>query len=474
MAQRTISAAGGNFNATASWVEGVVPTSSDFVVGNAASGNLTITSLQLIQYMDLSAYRGILGFSASTFETAYLGINLNGGTTTFGASMSFTFSGGPSAFFPLEFLPSSSHTIIQNTTSRIPCLSFGGSTNTITLSTNLYVNTIRKSASSTGRTTLNGNRIFVNQYCLNPQASGFGTYGGTTTFTFDGPVSFNRNPSFSLTNLTINTNSILYLQPLLQNNLTLATTPNAQSDRGLEVGDFYIQQGTISMTGSMFPFINLPQTINGNIRIDEPTIYNFYYFSSTGTTTGPTFNLNLNNMGDFIVWSTYPMTSGATSSHQFTINAQKDLTIQRFRYFGSSGVPGFSSNGTNALHGSFELILAGTYSVSIRDIVSLGSGDYILPQTGGYNTTGAGLPNNTWLGYNMIRSSVAGTRRKLNLTGGTNSVFMNTNFRDIDASGGNPIKVFNPIGRGSQIDNSINIRTITGMNFAETSSTFLY
>jgi hypothetical protein len=54
MATRTISPAGGNFTTAATWVEGVIPTSADDVVANAASGPLVIVTASVCRSFDLT------------------------------------------------------------------------------------------------------------------------------------------------------------------------------------------------------------------------------------------------------------------------------------------------------------------------------------------------------------------------------------------------------------------------------------
>lgn len=124
MPQRTIAAGGGNWNSTGTWVEGAVPTSSDFVVGNASSGQLTINVAAACQYVDFTSYANTLTMNNT------ITASLASSTNTFGTSMSFA---GTSSFNI-----NSTSTIVQNTTNRIPALNYNSS-GTFTLSTDVNV-----------------------------------------------------------------------------------------------------------------------------------------------------------------------------------------------------------------------------------------------------------------------------------------------------------------------------------------------
>ena len=56
MATRTISNAGGNYNATGTWVEAAVPTSADDVVATATSGQLTVNVTSAARTVDFTNY----------------------------------------------------------------------------------------------------------------------------------------------------------------------------------------------------------------------------------------------------------------------------------------------------------------------------------------------------------------------------------------------------------------------------------
>jgi hypothetical protein len=139
MPQRTISAAGGNWNSLATWVEGAIPTTSDFVVGNASSGNLTVNvSTAATQYLDLSGYTGTLTINSTfLFNTAALASS----TSVFNAG-SYNFLGTALTRGGIA-LGSASKNIRQVGTLPIPYLLSQG---TNTLLTDIYVEQLRQTA----------------------------------------------------------------------------------------------------------------------------------------------------------------------------------------------------------------------------------------------------------------------------------------------------------------------------------------
>jgi hypothetical protein len=86
LATRTISAAGGNYNAVGSWDEGAVPTSSDDIVcrSDGTSGNLTVNVLSSCKSIDFTYYSHL--FTISNVFNVY-------GSVTLASAMSITVSG---------------------------------------------------------------------------------------------------------------------------------------------------------------------------------------------------------------------------------------------------------------------------------------------------------------------------------------------------------------------------------------------
>jgi len=147
MAQRTIAAGGGNFSSTATWVEGAVPTTSDFVVGDASSGQLTLDGNYTIQTINMSAYTNT--FTLNSTRT----ITLSSATTiSFGASTTFAGTGTIA-------LSSGSQTISSATTSRIPNLTQPSGTKTLT--NNLYITNFTFGTTGSPQLTGSGFDVFV-------------------------------------------------------------------------------------------------------------------------------------------------------------------------------------------------------------------------------------------------------------------------------------------------------------------------
>jgi len=69
MAVRTIAAGGGNWNATGTWVEGVVPIAGDTVFASASSGQLTVNVASACTSIDFTNYTNTLTMNATLTVT---------------------------------------------------------------------------------------------------------------------------------------------------------------------------------------------------------------------------------------------------------------------------------------------------------------------------------------------------------------------------------------------------------------------
>ena len=93
MATRTISATGGTWTATTAWIEGVVPTTSDYIIGNSSSGPLQLGASRTVQGWDFSQYASTL-----TMGNFNLIGNVDGYTAAFGTGFTVSKTYGASGF----------------------------------------------------------------------------------------------------------------------------------------------------------------------------------------------------------------------------------------------------------------------------------------------------------------------------------------------------------------------------------------
>jgi hypothetical protein len=386
MPQRTIAAGGGNWNSTATWVEGAVPTASDFVVGNASSGQLTINVAASAQYLDLSLYTNTITINAN------LTLGLAAATTTFSSTTTITGSDTAGGI-----VCNVTHTFTQNTTTRIPRLFIGAGTKTLT--TNMYC---RRYFLNQTTGTLNGFSIFIDLELGSP--SGTFRQNGTTWLTIDGNASITSSGYLGAIGIRIDAPS-----------------------------------GTISRTGGVLLLSDNVEILNGTITF-------------AGTTQG------LISIGGAQTVFNAKITNG----QQFNI-ATTNSTVSCNFYDTTSTIANISLNGQN-----------GTYTITSNTDLNIGR-VFLLPQFAGndillFNTTNifnigeiistspldaSRIGTNT---FNQIKSTIGGTKAKINYTGTTGTMNYYTTFTDIDASYGNTIYNLN-----GTITNSNNITNITNV-----------
>jgi hypothetical protein len=277
MAVITVSATGGNFNATASWVGGVVPTSADDIVGAATSGQLTVNVASTVRSMNFSAYTNTITFNNTlTLGTASLTNDFGGASTNYAGTS--------------NIICSVASTFVQNNTNRIPGLQVGAGTKT--LNTNLYVQKFLNTATIT----INGNTIFSN-----------GDFGQLTQNTIPG------NTTQGTTSFVLDGSGLINFAGA--NTITISTSGQYDTmGRGLVLGLSAANSiGTfnyISGTTGVFNCILSKSTINSdnytlnlnnpniNLLVETRTVSSLG--SSTQTNITLTAPLNVNTLGTFI------------------------------------------------------------------------------------------------------------------------------------------------------------------------------
>lgn len=192
-AVRTISNAGGNYNSTATWVEGVVPTSADTVVATSTSGPLVINVASSAKVLNLLDYVNTITFN---FNLTVSGdVTLDTGVTTTG-------SGG--------LIVNSSASLTSNGRALGVNLSFTATTATYTLLDEWTVNgNVQVGTTANGTQTINGFTIYCGRNLVMASNSSARVVTGSTYFVMNGKGTISSSGGVFRPQLTINTSDTI-------------------------------------------------------------------------------------------------------------------------------------------------------------------------------------------------------------------------------------------------------------------------
>jgi hypothetical protein len=206
MATRTISAAGGNYNAVGTWDEGAAPTSSDDVVVRAdgTSGNVTVTAAAAAKTITLTAgaYSGTFIINATFTLTVSGNITLNSsgtcvgigtggvGTLAFATSGTLT-SNGKTIGSALNFQITTGTLTLADNAIVTGVIGFGGSSTPVITSTSKTI-TANGGWNQTSLGTLTGTTLLLKGGTITSTITN-NTFGlqGTGTVEFDGNITYN-------------------------------------------------------------------------------------------------------------------------------------------------------------------------------------------------------------------------------------------------------------------------------------------
>lgn len=341
MAIRTVSNTGGNWNATGTWVGGVVPSATlDTVVFTATSGPLTVNVASTCIGINFANYANTITFSNSL--TINGPINLGtGGYTQAGAN---------------GIVAGATATLTSGGVVWSRLFTFAGISQTFTLADNWTISGNVLLSSTTGAV-INGNTLLINANLTHTTTA---IYTGTTTFRFNGTGTWSYSSTGIIrNNVTINTAGTLTLGTNIYYN----------------TGTLVYTAGTVVTTGNNL-FIAAATTLNTNgITWNNITITGTVALTlgSNLILTG-TLILSLNASLSFVLGGNSLITTNANislgSSSAFTVPS--NLTCINLTSAFSGGLNGnqlsitgnLTVNGNNninqGLFGTTNLVLTGT------------------------------------------------------------------------------------------------------------------
>jgi hypothetical protein len=422
MATRTISNAGGNYNATATWVEGVVPTSVDNIAATATSGQLTINVASAARNIDLTNYNNTITLNSGLTWTISGGAFTNtiSSTTTFAGAGTMNFSGASS-------------TMTMNTTSRIPILAITGGK---TFTTNWFCVTLSVASSGTNN-----------------------TYNGAFTIDISGNLGISTNDGYSTATTGLRGDIVFKLTGSGAIAFTHAGGPGRVE---MDTSGTYstVSQGLILNATSGPATIPEFRLVNGNL---DPSFR--IVLLSDGLSTS-NYNINLAGSKQFdslVLSNTFHNAIGVTKNINLdpgnglncrniitagtTRTFTTDASVPNWRFRGGSLsasnvslVPQFRS--TSATGDATYNYLAPSISLDSDFTHSFGSIAAIgMLQTGSVNTRP------------VISSITASTTVNINLISKTSSQCINYNFTDVNAVGEEIVAINGTLLRTTNVTN---------------------
>jgi len=390
MAQRTISPAGGNFGSASAWVEGLVPTSSDNVVGITTSGSITMNASYTIQRIDLTSYSATWSYATRT-----LTLGLLNGSNIFGVNTKTDSTG-------LLFFGNVSANLTHLGTYSIGNLSSNATNGIITINSDVYVNDV------------------VNQ---------------NVGVRWNGPT------------------RTIYVRGNFRNNAETSTTQLVASPQNFSgsvlvdlIGEGYISTnlgdgsnpGRLRISGSYSSRFN-PFRVLQNTTLEVATAANVSNLDLTFWNTN-------NGTGVFTASISSPPRSVLVYQTAKTVQGSTDLNLTSTLVANNFGsYPLLQSNVTASFYDNIRFLGTGGFSFSnfslyptFSLIQAQGLQPYRSPNIqlapGSIYTIGRFQAIGNADDRSTISSSSPGTQSTINITG-TNAVVTNYNFTDITATG---------------------------------------
>ena len=331
MAVRTIAAGGGNWNATTTWIEGIVPIAGDTVFAAGTSGQLTVNVASACTSINFTNYTNTLTMNATLSV---------GGNVTLVATMTIAGAGTLSL--------TAAATITSN----------GKTWSGAMGSTGAFAITLNDSWTIVGTLTLTsaGSGAVYNGYSLTigggitVYGNGNRTVSGTTTFILNGTGTWSGGTSSFITNnLTINT----------------AGTITISGGVNYAGGTLTYTAGTMIVTGSTLNIFNQASTVDtsgmtwNNVAFQTSVVYTLIsdlnlsglltLGGSTNTTTinGSTINVSggitMRGTTAVVTGTTNIKITGGTISPTSTVQLRLNLEIAGDITIGTTGTFYFNS-----------------------------------------------------------------------------------------------------------------------------------